>query len=108
MIRAAGRGKEVSWSLSGCRALCPQNGLAVTSDVSLALHMADTYRVVIVAVALATIVLLIWRFATGTPPQRRALAIGTPLGLLFLVSQFLHQGYKLVARDAREPVDLQC
>jgi hypothetical protein len=95
------------FSLSACRALCPDNGLAVTSDVPLALHMADAYRVVIVAVALATIVLLIWRFVTGTPPQRRALTIGTPLGLLFLVSQFLHQGYKIVASDATEPVDLE-
>jgi signal transduction histidine kinase len=94
------------FSLSGCRALCPENGLAVTTDVPLALHMADAYRVMIVAVALATIVLLIWRFVRGTPPQRRALAIGTPLGLLFLISQFLHQGYRLVAPDAAEPVDL--
>jgi signal transduction histidine kinase len=95
------------FSLSGCRAGCPENALAITSDPTLALHTFDVVRVVILVVALATIVLLLWRFVTGTPPQRRALAIGTPLGLLFLVSQFLHQGYKLVARDATEPVDLQ-
>jgi signal transduction histidine kinase len=95
------------FSLSACRALCPENGLSVTTDVPLALRMADAYRVVIVAVALATIVLLIWRFVTGTPPRRRALAIGTPLGLLFLASQFLHQGFMLLAPNADEPASLE-
>jgi signal transduction histidine kinase len=35
--------------------------------------------------------LLIWRLVKGTPPQRRALAIGTPIALLFLGFQIAFQ-----------------
>ena len=35
--------------------------------------------------------LIAWRFATGTPPRRRALAIGTPIALVFLATQIAHQ-----------------
>jgi signal transduction histidine kinase len=94
-------------SLSGCRALCPENGLAITSDPSLALDVIDGIRVTLLALAFATIGLLVWRVATGTRPQRRALAIGTPIAVLFLLAQIAHQGFKLLARDAAEPPVLQ-
>jgi signal transduction histidine kinase len=74
-------------SISGCKALCPDNAMAVSSQPSLALHLADIYRPGAILVALATAGLLVWRLLTGTPPQRRALAIGTPIALLFLVLQ---------------------
>src|SRR4051812_8077272 len=74
-------------SISGCQALCPHNALAVTSQPSLALVLADIYRPGAIVVALATATLLVWRLLTGTPPQRRALALGTPIALLFLVLQ---------------------
>jgi signal transduction histidine kinase len=77
-------------SISGCKALCPQNALAVTSQPSLALDLADIYRPAAIVVALATTGLLVWRLLTGTPPQRRALAIGTPIALLFLVLQIVY------------------
>jgi signal transduction histidine kinase len=77
-------------SISGCQALCPHNALAVTSRPSLALHLADIYRPAAIVVALATAALLVWRLLTGTPPQRRALAIGTPIALLFLVLQIVY------------------
>jgi signal transduction histidine kinase len=77
-------------SISGCKALCPQNALAVTSQPSLALDLADIYRPGAIVVALATAGLLVWRLLTGTPPQRRALAIGTPIALLFLILQIVY------------------
>lgn len=77
-------------SISGCRELCPENALAVTSDPDLAVTLADIYRPAAIVVAFATAALLIWRFMSGTPPQRRALAIGTPVALVFLVLQTIY------------------
>jgi signal transduction histidine kinase len=91
------------FSLSGRRALCPENALATISDPSLALDLSDTSRILQLAVALATIVLLVWRMIQGTAPRRRTLAIGAPVSLLFLLAQLSHQGYKLVAPDSHEP-----
>ena len=45
----------------------------------------------VLALALATAVLVIHRFVTGTPPRRRALAVGTPVALLFLLCEILYQ-----------------
>ncbi len=87
-------------SISGCRAMCPRNGLAFWSDPSLALRLADFERATIVGIALATIGLIVWRFAAGTPPRRRALAIGAPVALLFLAMQASYQALKLFAPDA--------
>jgi signal transduction histidine kinase len=78
-------------SISGCRTLCPHNALAVTSQPALALDLPHIYRSGSISVAVATAVLLVWRLVTGTPPQRRALAIGTPIALLFLVLQIVYQ-----------------
>jgi signal transduction histidine kinase len=77
-------------SISGCRALCPDNALAVASEPSLALDLLDVWRPAAIVVALATAGLLVWRLLTGTPPQRRALAIGTPIALLFLLLQIVY------------------
>jgi signal transduction histidine kinase len=77
-------------SISGCRALCPENGLAFTSQPSLALDLSNVWRPAAIAVALATAGLLVWRLVNGTPPQRRALAIGTPIALLFLLLQSVY------------------
>ena len=35
--------------------------------------------------------IVIHRFVTGTPPQRRALAVGTPVALLFLLCEVIYQ-----------------
>jgi signal transduction histidine kinase len=77
-------------SISGCRALCPHNALAVTSQPSLALDVFEVWRPAAIVVSLATAGLLVWRLLTGTPPQRRALAIGTPIALLFLLLQVVY------------------
>jgi signal transduction histidine kinase len=87
-------------SISGCRALCPENGLAIASHPSLAGDLYRFDRVAIIAIALATGSLLVWRMITGTPPQRRALAIGTPIALLFTLLQIAYQSRKLVHPDA--------
>jgi signal transduction histidine kinase len=86
-------------SISGCRALCPDNALAIASHPSLALDLYRFDRAVIIALALATGGLLVWRMVTGTPPQRRALAIGTPIALLFTLLQIIWQFGKLVHPD---------
>jgi signal transduction histidine kinase len=77
-------------SISGCRALCPHNALAVTSQPSLALDVFEVWRPAAIVVAFATAGLLVWRLLTGTPPQRRALAIGAPIALLFLLLQIVY------------------
>ncbi len=74
-------------SISGCRELCPENALAITSNVPLAIDLNEIVRIGAITIALATSGLLLWRIVSGTPPQRRALAIGTPIALLFLLVQ---------------------
>jgi signal transduction histidine kinase len=91
-------------SISGCRALCPENALAMTSQLSLAVDLSRFVRVAVIALALATGGLLVWRMVTGTPPQRRALAIGAPIALLFTLLQIAYQFGKLVHPD---PTPLQ-
>ena len=74
-------------SISGCRELCPENALAITSNVPLAVDLNEIVRIGAITIALATSGLLLWRIVSGTPPQRRAQAIGTPIALLFLLVQ---------------------
>jgi signal transduction histidine kinase len=82
-------------TISGCSGACPANGLLVTPDAALASRMIDGLRVVIAVLDLATIALIAWRFAAGTPPRRRALAVGVPIALVFLVTQVAHQVVQL-------------
>jgi signal transduction histidine kinase len=86
-------------SISGCRALCPDNALAIASHPTLALDLYRFDRAVVIALAGATGGLLVWRMVTGTPPQRRALAIGAPIALLFTLLQIAYQFAKLVHPD---------
>jgi signal transduction histidine kinase len=78
-------------SISGCRQACPINEFAVTSNPELAADLLAAFRFGVIFAASLTAGLLIWRFVNGTPPQRRALAIGTPLALLFLAFQIIFQ-----------------
>jgi signal transduction histidine kinase len=78
-------------SISGCLAACPRNELAIMSNPELAAALLDTFRFGVILAATLTAGLLVWRFATGTPPQRRALAIGAPIALLFLTFQVTFQ-----------------
>src|SRR4051795_11111919 len=78
-------------SISGCRQACPRNELAVTSNPELAADLLDAFRFGVIFASALTAGLLVWRFVNGTPPQRRALAIGTPIALLFLAFQIVFQ-----------------
>jgi signal transduction histidine kinase len=75
------------FSISGCRAACPPNGLAAWSPPSWSNHLVDFGEALLLAIPLATAALLVRRFVSGTPPRRRALAIGGPIALLFLLTQ---------------------
>jgi signal transduction histidine kinase len=78
-------------SISGCRQACPNNEFAVTSNPELAADLLEAFRFGVIFASSLTAGLLIWRFVKGTPPQRRALAIGTPIALLFLAFQIAFQ-----------------
>jgi signal transduction histidine kinase len=78
-------------SISGCREACPTNELAVTSKPELAADLLDVFRFGVIFASSLTACLLVWRFVKGTAPQRRALAVGTPIALLFLAFQVTFQ-----------------
>jgi signal transduction histidine kinase len=82
-------------TISACAAECPANVWVIKNDPSLALQLVEPARWLTIALASATAALLVWRFATGTPPRRRALAIGTPVALLFLATQIFNQVARL-------------
>ena len=78
-------------SISGCRQACPANEFAIAANPELAAKLSDAFRFGVVLASTLTAAVLIWRFVTGTPPQRRALAVGTPIALLFLAFQIAFQ-----------------
>src|SRR5215204_7086566 len=78
-------------SISGCREACPRNEFAITSNPELAADLLEAFRFGVILASSLTAALLIWRFVKGTPPRRRALAIGTPIALLFLAFQITFQ-----------------
>jgi signal transduction histidine kinase len=78
-------------SISGCREACPTNELVVASNPDLAANLVEAFRFGVIFASTLTAALLIWRVVKGTPPKRRALAIGTPIALLFLAFQIVFQ-----------------
>ena len=89
-------------SISSCRSLCPRNELSFTSDPALALDLFEVFSYAVLALAVAVAAVVIHRFITGTPPRRRALAIGTPVALLFLLCEILYQLLTIVGADDSE------
>jgi signal transduction histidine kinase len=87
-------------SISQCLTTCPHNGLAIANDPTLALDLWNGFRYAVIAAAVATAGLLVWRFLMGTPPQRRARAVGTPIALVFLVLQVAFHVLALTGADA--------
>ncbi len=75
------------FSISGCRAACPPNVLAIWSAPAWLGTFNDVYGALLIAIPIATAGVLVWRFIGGTPPRRRALSIGAPIALLFLAMQ---------------------
>ena len=53
-----------------------------------------------ILVALAAIVFIVWRLVTGTPPRRRALVVGAPVAVVFLLSQAAYQTARLLEIEA--------
>jgi signal transduction histidine kinase len=86
-------------SISSCRSLCPHNELALTSDPALARDLFEVFSYAVLALAVATAALVVHRFVTGTPPRRRALAVGTPVALLFLLCEIVYQLHNIVGVD---------
>ena len=83
-------------SLSGCRALCPHNPFAIWSTPSWYPQSVGFLRAALISVDLATVGLLVWKFVTGRPPRRRALAIGIPIAMCYLLAQSIYQTLQLV------------
>jgi signal transduction histidine kinase len=95
------------YPISGCRSVCPNNALAIWPSVSLGNHLNDVQAWFLIGVPVATAGVLIWRFVTGTPPRRRALAIGAPIALLFLATYATYRTIFLLSPDfstAEQPV----
>src|SRR4051812_13646958 len=86
-------------SISSCRSLCPRNELAFTSEPALARDLFKGFSAAVLALALATTTLVVHRFLTGTPPRRRALAVGTPVALLFLACEMTFQLFNIVGGE---------
>jgi hypothetical protein len=74
-------------SISGCLGPCPANAGLVSAEPDVARRLLELDRAAIITIAVATFFLIVWRIASGTPPQRRALFIGGPVVLLFLATQ---------------------
>ena len=78
-------------TISVCEPACPENGWLITANAGLAAALSDTRALLMVAIAIAAVALIVWRIVSCTPPRRRALAIGTPIALVFLVTQIARQ-----------------
>jgi signal transduction histidine kinase len=83
-------------AISGCTPACPANGLALGAAPSAASTLSDVARAGFLAVAVAAVSLIMWRFVSGSPPRRRALAVGAPLAILFLCVQAIYQALVLI------------
>lgn len=92
-----------SLPISGCKTVCPRNGLALWSQPSWLPQLLDVAQVAIITVGLATVGLLVWRFATGTRPRRRALAIGAPIAVLFSLALAGYWMKYLIASHSGSP-----
>jgi signal transduction histidine kinase len=86
-------------SISGCAGACPDNGLLVTPAPDTAASVLDAGRAAIVAIAVAAIALLVARLRAAKPARRRALAIGIPIGMVFLATQAAYQGTTVLGID---------
>ena len=89
-----------SATISRCVGACPPNPLLISSHPELAADLTRAVRGMVAVLDLAVMGVIAWRFATGSPPRRRALAIGTPIALAFLATQVAHQVVQVLDLDA--------
>ena len=93
---------EGDGSISDCRGACPPNGLRLVSAPALAADLSRVIHATLVVLALATIAVILSRVFRGTPPRRRALVIGAPVAVAYLVSQAAYQGALLLEIQASD------
>jgi signal transduction histidine kinase len=92
------------FTISNCRVVCPGE-IPTTSAYApnswfIRHHVLAAMPVV---VSLATAGVIAWRFVIGTPPRRRALAIGAPVALLFLLVEAAYRGIFVFAPKGLAP-----
>jgi signal transduction histidine kinase len=92
------------FTISNCRVMCPGE-IPTTSAYApdswfIRHHVLAALPVV---VSLATAGVVAWRFVTGTTPRRRALAIGAPVALLFLLVEAAYRGIFVFAPKGLAP-----
>jgi signal transduction histidine kinase len=91
------------FTISDCRLLCPGYKVGETSFTHSWLIRDHVLAVMPVVLSLATAGVVAWRFAIGTPPRRRALAIGAPVALLFLLVEAGYRGLFVFAPKGLAP-----
>ena len=83
-------------SISGCSGACPANGLMVTAAPDAATAVRDIGLLAIVVIDVVTIGLVFSRLRAAKPARRRALTIGIPIAMFFLVTQLVYQAANLL------------
>jgi signal transduction histidine kinase len=90
-------------SLSGCRGLCPSNPFAIWSTPSWYSWSVEYLRAALIFVDVSAVVVVLSRFVNATPPRRRALAIGAPIALLYLIAQIVYQTHQVINGHYAQP-----
>jgi signal transduction histidine kinase len=92
------------FTISNCRLVCPGETPTTSAYAPdswfIRQHVLTALPVV---VSLATAGVIAWRFVTGTPPRRRALAVGAPVALLFLFVEAAYRGIFVFAPKGLAP-----
>jgi hypothetical protein len=91
------------FTISNCHVLCPGNKVGEISFTHSWLIRSHVLAVLPVAVSLATAGVIGWRLATGTPPRRRAPAIGAPIALLFLLVEATYRALLVFVPNGLAP-----
>jgi two-component sensor histidine kinase len=90
-------------SLSGCRSLCPNNPFAIWSTPSWYPWSVQYLRAALICVDVSAVVVVLSRFVNATPPRRRALAIGAPIALVYLIAQIVYQTNQVINGHYAQP-----
>ena len=91
------------FTISNCRVICPGNSVGDTSWTHTWWIRSHVLAGLPVVLSLAIAGVIAWRFAIGTPPRRRALAIGAPVALLFLLVEAAYRGLFVFAPSGLAP-----
>ena len=90
-------------SLSGCSGLCPDNPFAIWPTPSWYSWSVQYLRAALICVDVAAVIVVLSRFVNATPPRRRALAIGAPIALLYLIAQIIYQTNQVIDSGYAQP-----